>query len=108
MNDQIDDSLLQATALSDLATVLEDKGLSSGEVAEILLKVIAQVEIEVVEELMNILPDDKKKLLGELAEKNADGVEIAEKLEMNEEVMQQIEAKKFAEIVQEMVPSLNL
>lgn len=105
-NQQTDD--LSLTALSDLATVLKDKGLSDGEVAETLLNVMTQVETELVEELMQKLPEDKVKVLDELVANNASGVEIAEKLGLDEGEMQEIEKKKFAEIVQKMVPSLNL
>ncbi len=105
---QIDDSLLPVTALSDLATVLKDKGLSSGEIADLLLKIVTEVEMELVEELMEKLPDEKKKLLDDLVAQNKSGAEIAEALDLDEAEMQEIEMRKFTEIVQKMVPSLNL
>lgn len=101
------DSLLPVTALSDLATVLKEKGFSSGEIAEILLKVITEVEMELVEELMGKLPEDKKKLLQEMVEQKKSGAEIAEALQLDEAEMQEIEMRNFAQIVQKMVPSLN-
>lgn len=107
MEDQTNNTLLPITALSDLATILKDKGLSDSEVAETLLKVITEVHMEVVEELMEKLPEEKKALLDTLVSQNASGEEIAEKLELDKEDLSEIEMRKFAQIVQKMVPSLN-
>lgn len=100
--------MLPVTALSDLATVLKDKGVPDGEVAQMLLDIVTEVEMELVEELMEKLPEEKQKLLEELVSQNSSGSEIAEKLELDEVEMQQIEMRKFTEIVQKMAPSLNL
>lgn len=107
MDDQIDNSLLPITALSDLATLLKERGMTSGEAGELILKIITEVEMELVEELMEKLPADKQSLLEQMSSQNKSGAEIAEALDLNEEEMQEIEARKFVEIVQKMVPSLD-
>ncbi|HSX40181.1 MAG TPA: hypothetical protein VLF68_01070 [Candidatus Saccharimonadales bacterium] len=108
MNNQIDDSLLPVTALSDLTTILKDKGLSSGEIAEMLLKIITEVEMELVEELMETLPEEKKQILQQCVDQNKTPAETAEALDLDEQHMQEIEMRKFTEIVQKLVPSINL
>lgn len=107
-NQKVDNSILQVTALSDLATVLKDKGLSDAEIAEILLKVTTEVEMEVVEELMTTLSDDKKELLKNMVNEDKSGSEIAEALELNSSEMQEIETRKLATVLEKMAPSLNL
>lgn len=106
--DTVDYSSLSKTVLLDLANVLKSRGLAPEETAKILLEVATEVWAETVEELMETLPEDKKPLLQTLSANKAGNSEIASKLGIDEKQIQEIEMKKFAQIVQEMVPFLNL
>jgi DNA-directed RNA polymerase specialized sigma24 family protein len=107
MNDNNNDDQLTLTALSDLATVLKSQGMSDKEVADILLKVVTEVEIEVVEELMESLPEEKRKLLQQMSDQNKSTEEITEALQLDREEIRQLEMQIFAEVVQDLLPSLK-
>lgn len=94
------------TVYHDLLTVLKEKGLSDMEASEMFMKLTAQAEMEVVEELMGKMSNDQIAVLDNLPEDSSAG-EIAEKLGLNGEEIDAIRAQKTAQLIQEMVPSLN-
>lgn len=94
--------LISEDLLDDFVATLEDKGLSSQEINEFMLQIIAEVELEVVEELMHTLSDEKKELLQALVSQEATGEEIAKQLEIDEEYLEELEIGKLKDIVQEL------
>lgn len=94
------------TVYQDLITVLEEKGYSDAEVAEIFAKLTAQAEMETTEEIVSKLTDEQLGVLDGLAE-NAPASEIAEKLGIDGEEVDAIRADKVAQLIQEMIPTID-
>lgn len=94
------------TVYQDLITILKEKGFTDAQIAEIFAKVTAQVEMEVVEEMMGKLTEDQLKILDSLPDE-ASSYEIAEKVGINGEEADNIRAEKLARVLEEVLPSLN-
>lgn len=94
------------TVYSDLLTVLKEKGYSDEEATEIFMKLTAQAEVEVVEELLGKLSEEQLKTLDELPD-NTPPEEIADKLGLDGEEVDEIRARKTAEIINDLVPLLD-
>lgn len=91
----------------DLATILLDKGLSKEEVYDLVIKIAGEVEIRVIHELMNTLPEDKISEAKNMSAQGMSGEEIMKELGLVDEQVDEIERRMFAEVVQALVPSLN-
>lgn len=98
--------LAKLTVYSDLMTILKEKGMLDAECAEILLKVTSQVDIEVTEEIIKRLSDDQLKILDNLPD-DAPSEEIAEKVGLKSEEVEEIKEQKIAEVIQEMIPTID-
>lgn len=98
--------LANITVYNDLLTVLKERGFSDAEASEIFLKLTAQAELEVTEEMMNRLSPEQQATLKSLPE-NIPALEIAEKLGLDSGEIDQIRAEKTAQLIEKMVPSLN-
>lgn len=103
----MNNSLLASNPVLDFTNQLKSKGLSSEDISKILLDIVVEVEMELVEELIERLPKEKVKLLQQMANNNVSSGAIAEKLDLNEQEMQEIEMRKFKEIIQSMSSFLN-
>jgi len=101
-------SLIPTTAISDLALVLKDKGLTDEEVDNTLMDIVAEVQIQVVEELTNGLSDEQKAMLDAMIEQNKPNEEVAQALNLDLSDLNRIEAQKFAEVLKELGPSLGI
>lgn len=99
-------NLTNITIYNDLMTVLKERGLSDAEAGEIILKLTAQAELETTEEMMNKLTNEQKTILESLPD-DASASEIAEKLGLNANEIDEIRAEKTAQLIEKMVPSLN-
>jgi DNA-binding NarL/FixJ family response regulator len=94
------------TVYQDLMTVLQERGYSDAEAAEILLKLTAQAEMEVVEEIIGKLSEEQMALLDSLPA-NAAASEIAEKLGLDGEEIDAIRAQKVALLLEELAPAID-
>lgn len=94
------------TVYQDLITVLKEKGYTDVQIAEIFAKVTAQVEVEVVEELMGKLADEQRQILASLPP-DVSAYDAAEKLGLDGEEVDSIRAEKAAVVIAELVPTLN-
>lgn len=103
----MNNSLMSLTAVSDLVTVLKSKNLKDSEIAKIVLQIVTEVEIETIEELSKRLTEDKKRILNQLIEQGVGDTQIFSRLGINEKDVQEVELKKFSEIVQRLSPFLN-
>src|SRR3989344_2816347 len=101
-------SLIPTTAISDLALVLKDKGLTDEEVDNTLMDIVAEVQIQVVEELTNGLSDEQKAMLDAMIEQNKPNEEVAQALNLDLSDSNRIEAQKFAALLKELGPSLGI
>lgn len=94
------------TVYNDILTILKEKGFSDAEAMEIFLKLTAQAEMEVTEEMMGKLTDDQRKILEELPD-DVSSEEITEKLNLDGNEIDQIRAKKTAELIENLIPTLD-
>lgn len=94
------------TTYNDILTVLKEKGFSDTQATEMFAKLTAQAEMEVVEELLAKLTQEQLAMLDSLPD-NASASDIVQKLGIEGEEVDAIRAKKTAELIEEMVPSLN-
>lgn len=99
-------ALAGLTVYQDLITVLEERGYTDPEVAEIFGKLTTQAEMEVVEELMGKMSEDDLTKLDSLPD-NATADEIAQKMGFDGEELDTIRAEKTAALIEELVPTLN-
>lgn len=103
MNDK-DQKLINAV-LDDLTEVLRARGKSEKEIKEIVLQIIAEVEVQVIEELHSKLSDDQKKLLGEMSDQKKSADEIAQALSITNDQLAEIEIRTFANVVEQLLPA---
>lgn len=103
MNQQ---DLSSITVYNDLLNVLKEKGYTDAQLAEIFMKLTAQAEMEVVEEIMGKLTPGQLKMLDSLPA-GASASDIIEKVGIDGAEVDAIRAEKTAQLIQEMVPSLN-
>ncbi len=94
------------TVYQDILTVLKERGYSDMEVTEMFVKLTAQAEMEVVEELMGKLTEDQLKVLDSMPD-NVSASEIVQKLDIQGDVVDSIRAEKTAKLIEEIIPSLN-
>ncbi|RJP47392.1 MAG: hypothetical protein C4584_00500 [Armatimonadetes bacterium] len=94
------------TVYADLLTVLKNKGFTDAEIAEIFMKFTAQVELEVTEEMMERLTPEQQSALKNLPS-DATGEDVVEKLGLDGDEINEIRAKKVAELIEKMIPYLN-
>lgn len=94
------------TVYSDLMTVLKERGFSDAQAAELLLKLTAQAEMEVTEEIMEKLSPEQKATLESLPA-DTPATEIAERLGLDADKIDAIRADKTAVLIEQLVPALN-
>ena len=98
--------LVGITAYDDLMTILKERGFSDAETTEVVLKLTAQAEMEVVEEIISRLSEEQLALLDSLPEGTlAD--EIAQKLGIDGEEVDAIRAEKVAQLISELAPQID-
>lgn len=100
------EDILQLKVYSDLMIVLKEGGLSDSESTEIFLKLTAQAEMEVVEEMMGRLSEKQLQILENLSE-NTSSLETAKALELNAEEIDLIRAEKTAQLIEKIIPALD-
>lgn len=98
--------LVGLTAYNDSMTILQERGLSNAEATEAILKLIAQAEVEVTEEMMSKLTPEKLETLRSLPD-NTPATEIAEKLGLDGEEVDAIRAEKVAQLVSQMTSEID-
>lgn len=98
--------LVGLTVYNDLMTVLQERGLSDAEATEAILKLIAQAEVEVTEEMMSKLTPEQLEILRSLPD-NTPATEIAEKLGLDGEEVDAIRAEKVAQLASEMAQEVD-
>ncbi len=94
------------TIYDDLMTIFQERGYSDAEATEILMKLSAQAEFEVVQEMISKLSEDQLKLLDSLPD-DVSASEVAEKLNLNGEEIDALRAQKTAQLVQELIPEID-
>lgn len=107
MDTPVKAKIISDDTINTFVMLLENKGMSKSEIDSFMMQIIAEVELEVVEELMTKLSDEKKKLLEALVSQDASGEEIVRQLELNEDELSEIEADKFNEIIGEVSGKLR-
>lgn len=93
------------TVYTDLLAFLKERGFSDEERFEVLLKLTAEVEIEVTEELMKKLSKEQLQTLENLPVETP-ASEIAEKLGLDPNEIDAIRSEKTAQLIDKMMPSL--
>jgi DNA repair ATPase RecN len=89
--------------LQDLADILKSQGKSDKEIDQELLQLVTHVEMAVVDEIYNTLPEDKKKQLEELGDTKKSSAEYIKLLQLDPEKIQEIEMRKFEELADQIV-----
>lgn len=106
LGDMDTNDLSYFTIYHDLMTVLKERGFSNSESTEIFLKLTAQAEMEVVEEMMGRLSEKQLQILENFPE-NTSSLEIAKVLELNAEEIDLIRAENTAKLIEKIIPTLD-
>jgi hypothetical protein len=106
MNDQQKQAEL-LSILKDVAALLKEKGMADKEIDQTIMKLVTEIEMAVIEEIIATLPADKRKQLDEMSEQNKSTDEIASKLQLDPAQANKIELRKFKEIIGEFIASLD-
>ncbi len=94
---------MNSTVYHNLTTLLKDQGFTEVQAAELFIKIVNQVELEVLEKIILDLPPEKTKILGTIS-KSAKVDEVAQKLELETEYVDKIRAEKLAKVLKEVLP----
>lgn len=94
------------TVYNDLYTVLIEKGYTQEEATETFMKLTAQAEVEVVEELMDRLTVEQQQLLDSLPD-NTPPDEVAAKLGLEGTEVDEIRARKTAELISKIASEID-
>jgi|GEM_PF-4456521 len=101
MDQPIKTSLISESLITDFIEMMEQKGVGRETIQEMLLQVVDEVEKEVIDELMEAMSDDQKALLDALVSQEASGEEIAKQLDINQDELEELEVRKFEEVMKE-------
>jgi hypothetical protein len=102
-----ENNTISPQVIEDFVAVLKARGVPDETIKEILFKVVAQVEVEVHQALYNKLSDEKRQQLQEMLDAKKTGQEIAMALGITEAEMDALETQKFAEVLQQLLPSIE-
>lgn len=106
LGDMNTNDLSYLTIYHDLITVLKERGFSDAECVEIFLKLTAQAEMEVMEEVMKMLTEEQLQMLENLPP-DTSSLELAQALKLNTEDIDIIRAEKTAKLIGQIIPSLD-
>ena len=101
MDQPIKTSLISEALITDFVALMQARGLSQDTIQDMLLQVVDEVEKEVITELMEEMSEDQKALLDALVSQDASGEEIAKQLDIDQTELEELEARKFEEVMQE-------
>ena len=90
--------------IEQLVSEMRKKGMSDKQISDMVLKIVAEVEMEVTEELYEKLPDDKKALLAKMTEENKSSEEIGQALAIDPAIFAEVEERKFNEVIDYLLP----
>lgn len=107
MNDQQKQAEL-TTVLKDLAIVLKTNGMADHEVDQTLLKLVTEVEMAVVEEILAGLPAEKRKQFEELSEQDKPLEELAPLLQLDPEKVKEIETRTFEKHIRKLLDDVEM
>jgi hypothetical protein len=93
--------------LKDIAELLRVRGMDDKAIDQTIFKIITEVEMAVVEEILEALPPEKRKLLDEMGAQNKSTDEIAKVIKLDPFEANKIELRKFKDVVNNFMATLK-
>lgn len=94
------------TVYADLLTVLKERGFTDDQASEMLMELISQAEFEVMKELWDKLSPEQREIIDNSPD-DMDSLELADKLDLDPTEIDELRAKKTAELISKLPEQLD-